>query len=140
MAEATQELQPTEPSPPQDLPRESTFRNSGPDWAFRFITFIVFLYFGTAKFKSDAGTPWVVLFDQIGFGQWFRYFTGSLEILGGFLVLVPGAVEIGLAILIATMFAALVITLVFLHHTSEAFFPFAFLTGMIALWLRRRRV
>jgi putative oxidoreductase len=139
MAEATQEPQQIAPQP-QDLPRESKFRNSGPDWALRSIIFIVFLYFGTAKFKSDAGTPWVILFDQIGFGQWFRYFTGVLEISAGFLVLLSGAVEIGLAILIATMFAALVISLFVLHSTSEAFFPFAFMCAMVAFWLHRRRV
>ena len=35
------------------------------------------------------GTEWVGLFRQIGLGQWFRYFTGAVEILGGVLVLVP---------------------------------------------------
>jgi putative oxidoreductase len=139
MAEASQEPQQTSPQT-QELPRELKFRNSGTDWALRFVIFIVFLYFGTAKFKGVAGTPWVALFDQIGFGQWFRYFTGVLEIAGGFLVLVSNAVEIGLAILIAVMFGALVISLLLLHSPSEAFFPFAFLCAVVAFWLHRRRV
>lgn len=141
MAETTQEPQQTvtQPQPP-DLPRELKFRNSGIDWALRFLIFIAFLYFGTAKFKSVAGSPWVVLFSRVGFGQWFRYFTGILEIAGGFLVLVPNAVEIGLAILIGIMFGALAISLLLLHTTSQAFFPFAFLCGLVAFWLHRRRV
>ena len=139
MAEATQEPQHTAPQP-QNLPRELKFRNSGIDWALRVIIFIVFLYFGTAKFKSVADGPWVVLFDQIGFGQWFRYFTGVLEIAGGFLVLVSNAVEIGLAILIAIMFGALAVSLLLLHSASEAFFPFALMCAMVAFWLHRRRV
>ena len=139
MAEASQEPQQTSPQT-QELPRELKFRNSGTDWALRFVIFIVFLYFGTAKFKSLAGAPWVVLFDQIGFGQWFRYFTGVLEIIGAFLVLVSNAVEIGLATLIAIMFGALVISLLLLHSPSEAFFPFAFLCALVAFWLHRRRV
>ena len=31
----------------------------------------------------------VLIFNRIGFGQWFRYFTGTLQILGGALVLIP---------------------------------------------------
>jgi putative oxidoreductase len=139
MAEAIQEPQQTIPQP-QEPSRDLRFRNSGLDWALRFLIFIVFLYFGTAKFKSASDAPWVVLFDQIGSGQWFRYFTGVLEIMGGFLVLMSGAVEIGLAILSATMFGALVVTLLILHRVSDAFFPFAFLGAMVAFWLHRRRI
>jgi putative oxidoreductase len=128
------------PTQPQGREHEKRFRNSVPDWTFRALIFVVFLYFGTAKFKSDPGAPWVVLFDQIGLGQWLRYFTGGLEMVGAFLVLVSGTVEIGLAILCITMFGAMIATLLILHEPSYAFFPFAFLTGMIAFWLHRRRV
>ena|SRR3569833_1173855 len=132
----------TEPEPlqPVDHPRELRFRNSIPDWAIRVVLFLVFLYFGTAKFKSAVGAPWVVLFDQIGAGQWLRYFTGVLEILGAFLILVSGTVEIGVTILIVTMLAAVVATLLILHRPSEAFVPFALLSGMVAFWLHRRRI
>jgi putative oxidoreductase len=139
MAEATQEPQHLAP-PAEDLPHESKFRNSGLDWALRFVIFLIFLYFGTAKLNSGTGTPWFELFQQIGFGQWFRSFTGVLEIAGAFLVLVSNAVEVGLAILVAIMFGALVISLLLLHSTSQAFFPFAFFFGLIAFWLHRRRV
>ena len=90
-----------EPPQPEDTHVRS---NSGTPFLTGRLGFIffIFLYFGTAKFKSDADAPWVVLFDQIGFGQWLRYFTGVLEIVGAFLVLVSGTVEIGLAILIVT--------------------------------------
>jgi putative oxidoreductase len=140
MTDSTQE--PTEPaSEPQDAaPRQLKFRNSVPDWTIRAAFFLVFLYFGTAKFKSDPGAPWVVLFHQIGLGQWLRYFTGALESACAFLVLVSGAVEIGLAILSVTMFAATIGTVFVLHQPSEAIVPFALLCGMIAFWLHRRRV
>lgn len=134
-----QESQPPAPQP-QDAPQELKFRNSGADWALRTIIFVVFLYFGTAKFKSELGTSWVVLFDEIGFGQWLRYVTGALEIAGAFLVLIPGATEIGLALLIAIMFGALMISLFVLRRFSEVYFPVAFMCGMIALLLHRRRV
>lgn len=139
MTEDAQEL--TQPAPqPETGPRELKFRDSLADWLIRGVFFLIFLYFGTAKFKGGADAPWVVLFNRIGLGQWLRYFTGVLEAVAGFLVLVPGAVEIGLAILIATMFCALVATIFILHQLSEAFVPFALLCGMIAFWMHRRRV
>ena len=139
MAETAQEpIQPA--SQPQEAPPELRFRNSVPDWAVRVVIFLAFLYFGTAKFKSDSDAPWVLLFNQLGLGQWLRYTTGVLEVGGAFLVLLSGTVEIGLAILIATMFGAIIAAFFALHRPSDAFFPFAFLSGMIAFWLHRRRV
>ena len=124
----------------QEAPPELRFRNSVQDWAVRLVIFLVFLYFGTAKFNSNPRAPWAVLFDQIGLGQWLRYATGVLEVVGAFLVLLFGTVEIGVAILIVTMFGAVAAAFFALHRPSDAFFPFAFLTGMIAFWLHRRRV
>jgi putative oxidoreductase len=124
----------------QEARPELRFRNSVPDWTIRAVIFLAFLYFGTAKFKSDSDAPWVVLFSQIGLGQWLRDTTGVLEVGGAFLVLFSGAVEIGLAILLVTMCGAIIAAFFVLHRPSEAFFPFAFLSGMIAFWLHRRRV
>ena len=123
-----------------DTARELKFRNSVSDWAIRAVFFVIFLYFGTAKLKGGADSPWGVIFGQIGLGQWFRYFTGVLECIGAFLVLVPGAVETGLAVLITIAFAATISTVFLLHRLSEAFIPFALFCGMIAFWLHRRRV
>ena len=139
MSDTTDEL--PQPAPEAQEPaRELRFRNSARDWAARAAIFLVFLYFGTAKFKSDPGAPWVVFFDQVGLGQWLRYFTGALEIAGAFLVLASGAVEIGLGILILTMFGAIIITAFVRRDLGEAFVPFALFCGMIAFWLHRRRV
>ncbi|HTM16677.1 MAG TPA: DoxX family protein [Terracidiphilus sp.] len=139
MTDTTREMH--QPAPqPQDAPRQLKFRNSVPDWSIRAVTFLVFLYFGTAKLKSEAGAPWVVFFDQLGFGQWLRYVTGALETAGAFLVLISATVEIGLAILIATMLGAAIVAMFILHDAGEAFVPFALFSGMIAFWLHRRRV
>lgn len=139
MTEDTQEL-PQPVSEPEAGTRELKFKDSLPDWLIRGFFFLVFLYFGTAKFKGGPDAPWVVLFNQLGLGQWLRFFTGALEAVSGFLVLVPAAVEIGLAVLIAIMFCALIATFFILHQPSDAFVPFALLCGMIAFWLHRRRV
>ena len=39
-------------------------------------------------FKLSGDPRMVGLFDAIGVGQWFRYVTGSLEVLGAILLLI----------------------------------------------------
>ena len=53
-------------------------------WAFRLIVAGLFISVGKGKFAERG--QWVAIFAQIGFGQWFRYFTGVLQIMGGLLV------------------------------------------------------
>ena len=65
-------------------------RNVLGDWILRGAIAVMFVLFGAEKFPSQAGAPWVVMFQQIGAGDWFRYFTGVVEVLGGILVLIHG--------------------------------------------------
>src|SRR5438034_9339677 len=62
------------------------------DWGLRAAVALVFLYFGAIKFPSRPESPWPKLFAAIGLGQWFRYFTGALEVTCAILLLIPGAV------------------------------------------------
>jgi putative oxidoreductase len=45
-------------------------------------------------------------FEPIGFGQWFRYLTGALEVLGACLILAPSLAAFGGLLLIAIMIGA----------------------------------
>jgi putative oxidoreductase len=46
--------------------------------------------FGAASVAKLAGVPqMVVTFEVIGIGQWFRYVTGGIEVLGAIMMLVP---------------------------------------------------
>lgn len=119
---------------------ERRFANSGRDWVLRAIIFLGFLFFGSGKFKSDANAPWIVLYNQIGFGDWFRYFTAVIEILGAFLVLIPRTVMAGLVALGCTMMGAVLIDGFVLHRFVDAFLPFSILCGFIAYGLHRKRV
>jgi uncharacterized membrane protein YphA (DoxX/SURF4 family) len=47
------------------------------DWSLRIALALAFVYFGADKFNNPR--MWIRLFDQIGFGQWFRYATGLVE-------------------------------------------------------------
>jgi hypothetical protein len=44
-------------------------------WMSRGAVSVAFIFFGVDKFSPG----WVQLFQQIGIGQWFRYFTGVGE-------------------------------------------------------------
>ena len=59
--------------------RES--RSAIVDWILRGVIALAFVLFGVDKFPSDRGGPWVRLFQEIGAGQWFRHFTGVVEIV-----------------------------------------------------------
>jgi putative oxidoreductase len=141
IAEPAEETPPAEAQhAPEEDPRELKFKNSWKDWALRSVIFVVYLFFASGKFKAAENAPWVVLFKQIGFGQWFRYFTAMVEIAGALLVLFSRTVELGLAVLGSVMLAAILIDLLVLHRLGDAFIPFALLCAMVAFWLHRRRV
>jgi uncharacterized membrane protein YphA (DoxX/SURF4 family) len=50
----------------------------------------------------------VEMFAKLGAGQWFRYLTGALEVIGGVALLVPRAAFYGAVLLAAVMVGALV--------------------------------
>ena len=76
-------------------------------WSLRLLLAAMFFYFGLTKFPGGPRRMWVRLFDAIGFGQWFRIFTGFVEAGGALLLLVPRGVLPGAAVLCAAMIGAL---------------------------------
>ena len=67
----------------------------------RLLLSIAFLGAGGAKL---AGVEMMVMtFDQIGWGQGFRYLTGAIEVIGVMLLWLPRRQVIGAAVLGATM-------------------------------------
>ena len=48
----------------------------------------------------------IAFIEQIGFGQWFRYLTGALEVIGAILVLVPRTAGFAATLLGTTMIGA----------------------------------
>src|SRR2546426_10108154 len=69
-----------------------------------------------AGFGKLLGSPaMIALFEAVGVGQWFRYVTGSLEVLGAFLLIIPGTVAFGAVVLACVMAGAIVAHLAVLH-------------------------
>ncbi len=72
--------------------------------ALRALLTLAFLGAGGAKL---AGVEQMVLtFDTLGFGQWFRYVTGIIEIGGAILLWLPGRQVLAAALLGVTMVCA----------------------------------
>ena len=106
------------------------------DWLLRGAVGLGAIFVGWDKFSKTG--EWVGIFQQIGLGQWFRYFTGAAEILGGLLVLIPRTATIGLALLACTMLGAVLIVTFVIGNPIFSIFPGAFLIGLVAVWLNRR--
>ncbi|WP_374356504.1 DoxX family protein [Chitinimonas sp.] len=71
------------------------------------IRIVLALAFGAAGYAKLADVPQMIqIFESIGFGQWFRYVTGAVEVAGAALLLVPAAGFIGGLVLTATMVGA----------------------------------
>ena len=90
-------------------------------------------------FLKLSGNPQLVgLFKAIGLGQWFRYLTGSLEVGGAILLLIPRTSGLAALMLAGVMIGA-VITHVFIVRGSPlAATILLIVTGLVA-WGRRQR-
>jgi putative oxidoreductase len=106
-------------------------------WALQGLTALAFLFFGATKFDPRE-TFWVTLFAKIGMGQWFRYFTGTLEIVCAVLLVIPKTAAIGAALLACTMVGAILAHFFVLHEPLIVnFFPGSLLLILIAvIWKR----
>jgi uncharacterized membrane protein YphA (DoxX/SURF4 family) len=65
-----------------------------------------FILFGMLKL---IGVPMMVtVFDHVGFGQWFRYVTGLIEVVGAIMLLSPRFVGAAALLLSGTMVGAII--------------------------------
>ena len=103
-------------------------------WALQVLVALAFVAAGSGKLLG--GADMIALFDAVGLGQWFRYVTGSLEVLGALLLIVPGQSAFGAVLLACVMAGAVVAHLAVLHTAPTAPFVLLALTTLIA-WGRR---
>jgi putative oxidoreductase len=74
-------------------------------WLLQIGAAAIFLAAGLSKLAS--ATAMVQMFDAVGAGQWFRYVTGSIEVTGALMLLVPGLASFGALALAAVMLGAI---------------------------------
>ncbi|MBF9043476.1 DoxX family membrane protein [Rhodobacterales bacterium HKCCE4037] len=95
----------------------------------RILLTLAFVAAGLAKL---AGAEMMVAtFDLIGWGQWFRYLTGLIEVGAALLLWVPGKQAYGALLLVCTMACAVLFHLLVL---GPSFVPAAIL-GLLAAYL-----
>ena len=132
LAHMTLASQDSSPSSPVVLPARRL-----PPIGLRVLEFLMgalFLYLGGAKL---LGTPAAVrLFRDIGWGQWFRYVTGVVEVTGALLLLIPALAGASALLLMSVMVAATGIELFVLHRPPMAATACLSAHGIIA-WKRR---
>jgi putative oxidoreductase len=102
-------------------------------WVVQALVAIQFLFSGGMKL---AGTePMLDMYNTIGWGQWFRYFTGVVEVSGAILLLISSTASRGALPLTATMIGALIAHFTVLHTSPTAAIVLLVQLGIV-LWGR----
>ena len=103
-------------------------------WLTQIALAAMFTFAGGLKL---TGAPEMVgLFDAIGVGQWFRYVTGSIEIVSAVALLVPAWAAFGALLLIPTMIGA-VATHLFIVGGSAVPATVLLIGSLAIAWARR---
>jgi len=98
-------------------------------WLPRVAVAIAFGSIGIDKFAGQS--MWIRIFDQIGVGQWFRYFTGALQIIGAVMVLIPRTFLDGILLLASTMLGAVITWVFVLRVPGNAPIPAILLIALL---------
>ena len=103
-------------------------------WALKLVLAALFLFAGGAKL---TGLPAMVeVFERVGFGQWFRYVTGLLEVGGAALLLWPTTTALGALVLTIVSIGAVAAQILVLHEDVIHAIVMAIVLGAIA-WAHR---
>lgn len=102
---------------------------------------IVALPFVGAGLAKIAGVEMMVdTFETIGVGQWFRYVTGTIEIVAAGLLFVPNKQFFGALLLVCTMAGAIVAHWVWLGPSAVPALILGVLAGVIGFAHRPKKV
>jgi uncharacterized membrane protein YphA (DoxX/SURF4 family) len=99
-------------------------------WTLQVLVALAFFAAGSAKLLGSPAM--IAVFDAVAIGQWFRYVTGSLEVLGALLLIVPGTTVFGAGLLACVMAGAVAAHLTVLHSAPTAPLVLFALTAVIA--------
>jgi uncharacterized membrane protein YphA (DoxX/SURF4 family) len=105
-------------------------------WVLQIAAAGMFLMVGFLKLSGNAQL--VGLFEAIGLGQWFRYLTGTLEVAGAFLLLIPRTSGLS-ALMLAGVMVGAVVTHVFIVGGSPSPAIILLVVTSLIAWGRRER-
>lgn len=103
-------------------------------WTARAAVVAAFVFIGITKFNNDSRSEWVRVFERIGWGQWFRYVTGVVQVAGALLMLTPWTLTIGAFLLACTMIGAMIVDVFVMRAVGYALLPFALLGIVVVIW------
>lgn len=106
-------------------------------WALKIVAALFFLRAGYSKLEGAERQ--IALFAMIGWGDWFRYTTGIIEIVGAALLAVPATGAFGALLLFGVSVGAL-LTLVFLELSVLPALITLVWTGGLLIIMRDRLV
>jgi len=102
-------------------------------WLPRLAVVFAFVVIGATKFGNDRG-EWYRIFELIGLGQWFRYFTGAVQVSGALMMLTRWTRTAGAFLLACTMIGAIIVDIFVAHAVGFAFAPLVLLCIIAATW------
>ena len=105
-------------------------------WVLQIAAAGMFLMVGFLKLAGNAQL--VGLFEAIGLGQWFRYLTGSLEVAGAILLLIPHTIGLA-ALMLAVVMVGAITTHVFIVGGSPQPAIILLTVTSVVAWGRRQR-
>ena len=103
-------------------------------WILQVLVAVAF--FGAGGGKLAGAQAMIDMYNTIGFGQWFRYVTGVIEVGSAVMLLVPWLAMYGAVLLICTMIGAIIAHFTALHTSPAGPVVLLCLSAAIA-WLRR---
>ncbi len=103
-------------------------------WILSSLVALAFIGAGGGKLAGTA--VMVELFDKVGLGQWFRYFTGLLEVVTGIGLLIPRYAFYAAVVLATVMVGAVIAHVAVLGGSPAPALVLLVLTGIIA-YLRK---
>jgi putative oxidoreductase len=120
--------------PVDTAPRSRRLAGTIALWIVQIATAGMFLFAGSLKL---TGAPAMVgVFDAIGVGQWFRYVTGTIEVVSAILLLIPSLAFFGALLLVPTMVGAILTHLFIVGGNASPAIVLLAATATIA-WARR---
>ena len=109
-------------------------------WALLAVRGLLTAAFLAAGLSKLAGVEMMVAtFDTIGWGQWFRYVTGLIEVVAAVLLWVPGLQALAAGALVCTMIGAVIAHLTIIGPSAVP----AIVLGVLAavtLWANRGQI
>ena len=105
-------------------------------WVAQIALAAMFLFAGGSKLMGASAM--VAMFNAVGWGQWFRYVTGAIEMSAAILLLIPSAAVFGAVLLVPTMIGAIATNL-FLGQSPAPPAVLLILAAGVA-WFRRAQL